>query len=67
MIVGSILENKDFEQRVSITPDVVKKFKSLEIDVVLTKKVILLLMWQKCSKVKLSIYLNEKVKGMLLL
>ena len=37
MIVGSILENKDFEQRVSITPDVVKKFKSLEIDVVLTK------------------------------
>ena len=37
MIVGSILENKDFEQRVSITPDVVKKFKSLDIDVVLTK------------------------------
>ena len=37
MIIGSISENKKFENRVAITPDVVKKYKSLGLNVNLTK------------------------------
>ena len=37
MIIGSILENRNIEQRISITPDIVKKYKSLGLDVHLTK------------------------------
>ena len=37
MIVGSISENKNFEKRVSITPEIIKKFKSLGLDVKLSK------------------------------
>ena len=37
MIIGSISENIDFEKRVAITPDVIKKYKSLGLEVHLTK------------------------------
>ena len=37
MIVGSISENLEFEKRVAITPDIVKKYKSLGIQVCLNK------------------------------
>ena len=37
MIVGSILENTSLEKRVAITPDIVKKYKSLGIDINLSK------------------------------
>ena len=37
MIIGSISENLDLEQRVAITPDVVKKYKSLGLQVYLSK------------------------------
>ena len=37
MIVGSISENLDGEKRVAITPDVVKKYKSLGLDIYLSK------------------------------
>ena len=37
MIIGSILENIKFEKRVAITPDVVKKYKSLGLEVHLSK------------------------------
>ena len=37
MIVGSILENRKIEQRISITPEIVKKYKSLGLEVHLTK------------------------------
>ena len=37
MIIGSISENVDFEKRVAITPDVIKKYKSLGLEVHLTK------------------------------
>ena len=37
MIVGSISENLDLEKRVAITPDVVKKYKSLGLDIHLSK------------------------------
>jgi NAD(P) transhydrogenase subunit alpha len=37
MIVGSISENKNIEQRVAITPDIVKKYKSLGLEVYLSK------------------------------
>ena len=37
MIVGSILENTSLEKRVAITPDTVKKYKSLGIDINLSK------------------------------
>ncbi len=37
MIIGSITENKKIEQRVSITPEIIKKYKSLGLDVHLTK------------------------------
>ena len=35
MRIGSILENQNFEKRISITPDVVKKYTSLGFEVVL--------------------------------
>ena len=37
MIIGSILENKNIEQRVAITPEIVKKYKSLGLEVHLSK------------------------------
>ena len=37
MIIGSISENKNFEKRVAVTPDVIKKYKSLGLEVHLTK------------------------------
>ena len=37
MIVGSLSENLDFEKRVAITPEVVKKYKSIGLDVHLVK------------------------------
>ncbi len=37
MIIGSISEDKSIEKRVAITPDVVKKYKSLGLEIHLTK------------------------------
>ncbi len=37
MIVGSILENREFEKRIAVTPDIVKKYKSIGLNVCLTK------------------------------
>ena len=37
MIIGSISENVKYEKRVAITPDVIKKYKSLGLEVNLTK------------------------------
>ena len=37
MIVGSLSENIKFEKRVAITPDIVKKYKSLGLEVHLSK------------------------------
>ncbi len=37
MIIGSISENKKIEKRVSITPDIIKKYKSLNFKVYLSK------------------------------
>ena len=37
MIIGSISENLDLEQRVAVTPDLVKKYKSLGLEVYLCK------------------------------
>ncbi len=37
MIIGSITENLNLEQRVAITPDIVKKYKSLGLEVHLSK------------------------------
>ena len=37
MIIGSILENISLEKRVAITPDIVKKYKTLGFDVFLSK------------------------------
>jgi len=37
MIIGSISENKSIENRVAITPDVIKKYKSLGLEIHLTK------------------------------
>ncbi len=37
MIVGSISENKDLENRVALTPDIIKKYKSLGLEVNLEK------------------------------
>ena len=37
MIVGSISENREIEKRIAITPDVIKKYKSLGIEVCLSE------------------------------
>ena len=37
MKIGSISENRDIDQRVAITPDIVKKYKSLGLDICLSK------------------------------
>ena len=37
MIIGSISENKKFEKRVAITPDIIKKYKSLGLEICLCK------------------------------
>ena len=37
MKIGSISENREIEQRVAITPDIIKKYKSLGLEVNLSK------------------------------
>ena len=37
MIIGSTSENTDFEKRVAITPEIVKKYKSIGLEINLTK------------------------------
>ena len=37
MIVGSVLENRELEQRIAVTPETSKKYKSMGIKVYLTK------------------------------
>ena len=37
MVIGSISENRDFEKRVAITPEIIKKYKSIGLDVKLSK------------------------------
>ena len=37
MIIGSVSENINFEKRVAITPDIIKKYKSLGFEIYLTK------------------------------
>ena len=37
MIVGSISEDRNIENRVAITPDIIKKYKSLGLQIHLTK------------------------------
>ncbi len=37
MIVGSLTEDINFEQRISITPEIIKKYKNLGFDIVLSK------------------------------
>ena len=37
MKIGSISENRDLEKRVPITPDVIKKYKSLGLEINLVK------------------------------
>ena len=37
MIIGSTSENTDFEKRVAVTPEIVKKYKSLGLEINLTK------------------------------
>ena len=37
MIIGSISENLEFEKRVAITPDILKKYKSLGMQIYLCK------------------------------
>ena len=38
MKIGSIKENLSLEKRISITPDIIKKYKSLNLSVVLPKE-----------------------------
>ena len=37
MIVGSLTEDRNFEQRIAITPEIIKKYKNLGFDIVLSK------------------------------
>ena len=37
MIIGSVSENINIEKRVAITPDIIKKYKSLGFEIYLTK------------------------------
>ena len=37
MIIGSISENLEYEKRVAITPEILKKYKSLGIEICLCK------------------------------
>ena len=37
MIVGSVSENKNLEKRVAITPDIIKKYRSLGLEINLIK------------------------------
>ena len=37
MIVGSVSEDKNIEKRVAITPEIIKKYKSIGLDVNLCK------------------------------
>ena len=37
MKIGSIKENLDIEQRVAITPEIIKKYKSLDLKIILPK------------------------------
>ena len=37
MIVGSVSEDKNIEKRVAITPEIIKKYKSIGLDINLSK------------------------------
>ena len=37
MKIGSIKENLEIEQRIAITPEIIKKFKSLDLNIILPK------------------------------
>ena len=37
MIVGSILENQNLEKRIAVTPEIVKKYISLGLEISLSK------------------------------
>ncbi len=37
MKIGSISENKDFEKRIAITPEIAKKYISLDLEVLLVE------------------------------
>ena len=37
MKLGSIKENREIEQRIAITPEIIKKYKSLDLNIVLPK------------------------------
>ena len=37
MKIGSIKENLNLEQRIAITPDIIKKYKSLNLNIILPK------------------------------
>ena len=37
MIIGSVLENHEIEKRISITPDIVKKYLSLGFEILLSE------------------------------
>ena len=37
MIIGSISEDKNIEKRIAITPDILKKYKSIGVDVFINK------------------------------
>ena len=37
MIIGSISENKDIEKRISITPDIIKKYISIGFKILIEK------------------------------
>ena len=37
MKIGSIKENLEIEQRISVTPEIIKKYKSLNLNIILPK------------------------------
>ena len=37
MKVGSIKENLNLEQRIAVTPEIIKKYKSLDLSIILLK------------------------------
>ena len=37
MKIGSIIENLEIEQRIAVTPEIIKKYKSLDLNTILPK------------------------------
>ena len=61
MIIGSISENIKTEKRVAITPDIIKKYKSLGLEVYLSKDYAIHLgIVIICMKKKEQIFQNEE-------